>query len=156
MGWKPIDTKIPELLSWYGLRSCEIIEKNRFKGSGEDEVGKYILIERKSKNIKPLHVKDEDFYVIVSYYENPKQIAPSTLYRRLKSKSKLYPGQIHRSVTHKGRKDRYANLPKGATLEDFIAIGQELDHSVFTAIKHYNLERIAESKRKILKNLKKP
>lgn len=150
VGWKPIDTTIPELLSnKYRLRKCEAIEKDRLLEHGKDIVGFYIYIRGKGDFERKVHVMEKDYQKIIDYYKDPKTISGSTLYNRLLPTAKKYPGQTNKSVTHRPRKDVYEELPEDAILEDFVALGEELGHSIKVVMQHYNRTRINIRKRKL-------
>lgn len=133
------NTATAELLSQqYGLRAVEIVDKMRFLGCNRKD--HTIHIKGKGGRERDIHLLPEDYDSVIQWYNDPQTITYQTLYNRI-------------GKTHKGRRDRYDALPKGAGLEVFIAVGKELGHSLEVAVKHYNLRRIEEARKESLKYL---
>lgn len=167
MSWQRIDTTIPEKMSTvYGFRVCEILQykitkkpngnngkpkpfKRFVSANPEDHT---ITILGKGERARTVHLRPKDYPEIVAWYKNTEPLAFSyhTLYKRLRSAGRNYPGQIYRSVTHRGRKDRYEHLPPDVDLNTLTALGEELGHGIKTAMASYNRIRIEQKKKELL------
>lgn len=146
------DTKIPEMLSRkYGLRSCEILDKRRYISCDHNE--KTIKIRGKGDKQRDIHILPQDYPSVLQWYDSPKTISPGTLRRRLLPEAEVQPGNTRKSVTHKGRMNRYEAIPPGSGPEVYMAVAKELGHGFKVAMEHYDRKRIEEERKKSLEYL---
>src|SRR3990170_9138790 len=147
------DTSVPELLAnKYRLRSCEIIQKERYLGATKDEVGDCIIIRRKGNRELKIHIQTEDLRSIKGYYEDKEHtIHKNTLYNRMLPTAIVFSGSQLKSVTHMPRKRAYEKC--GNIIEDYVVTAQELGHSLKTGFERYHTQKILEAQKKRLAQL---
>lgn len=166
-----IDTTTAELLSRkYGLRACEIVEKNRLLSYDAKENTIRIQGKRGMYGVerpRNIHIRADDFKAVLKWYSknifylidgelkesNKRTITYQTLYNRLKGTPLIEPHKKTRTITHRGRKDRYKALPKGSDPEAYLALAEELGHSFKVGMEYYNQARIEEARKESLKYL---